>query len=216
MVQITKDKDKDKDKYKVSFITYALALFIVMAFILLGSSCSVIAKKQNIIPELTVGNGTDKFNEIWITEIIFDDTWRSAKGNLSCCWGRRGGGQGFDNVIAPKKLNVSWVDIEPERFFRAELTLSDKLYDYTKNLPNYYIASNMREMSGIIPELIVGLGSAGEVVVWISNSAYARNTAGRVMYEVGRGQAVCLPSQNEGVPDNCKNLANEAKIIRPF
>jgi len=176
----------------------------------------VTANTKNTISELSIGTGTDRDNEVWVTEFRFDDKWSSSKGTMSCCWGE-GGGQIHSNVIAPKKLNISWFDLEPERIFRAEITLSDKLYDYAKKLPTYYWVHHKEYETDIDPQLIVGVGSSGEVVVWVSNSPYGgKHITGRVMHEVGRGQAICLPSINEGVPDNCLGLADEAKIKRPF
>jgi len=192
-----------------------LKISLLISFLFLNISCSVKANSKKIIPELVVGTGTDRDNKSWVFEFKFDDDWHSSKGIMSCCWGR-GGGQTHDNVVAPKKLNVSWFDFEPERNFRAEITLSDRLYGYTQNLPPYYLVGQKREVTDITPKLIVGLGSSGEVVVWISNSSYSRNKTGRVMHEVGRGQAICLPSINEGVPDNCQGLADEPKIKRSF
>jgi len=194
-----------------------LIFILLMVFILISTSCSVTANSQKIITELVVGTGTDRGNEVSVFELKFDDAWHSSKGNMSCCWGRRGGSQYHSNVVAPKKLNVSWIDFEPERIFRAEITLSDKLYDYAKKLPTYYWVHDKEYETDIDPQLIVGVGISGEVVVWVSNSPYGGNhITGRVMYEVGRGQAICLPSINEGVPNNCQGLADEPKIKRPF
>jgi len=201
---------------KSKLIIKTLLHILLLNFLLLSSSCAVTAKQENIIPELSVGTGTDRRNEIQMIELTFDDSWRSAKGNISCCWGTEGGGQSHSNVIAPKNLKVSWFDYEPERIFRAEVTLSDKLYQYTQNLPSYYWLHQQEIESNIIPRIIVGLGSSGEVVVWVSNAATSRNKKGRVMHEVGRGQAVCMPSINEGIPDNCQGLSDEPKIERPF
>jgi len=94
--------------------------------------------------------------------------------------------------------------------------ISDKLYGYTQGLPPYYLIGQKREVADISPNLAISVGSEGEVVVWISNAATSRNKKGRVMHEVGRGQAVCMPSINEGIPDNCQGLSDEPKIERPF
>jgi len=121
MVQITPTITNEKsDMFQLLFIS------LLMVFIFLGTSCSVTANSTNIIPELIVGTGTDRGNEVSVFEFKFDDKWHSSKGIMSCCWGRRGGSQSHSNVIAPKKLNISWIDFEPERIFRAEITLSDK------------------------------------------------------------------------------------------
>jgi len=197
-------------------VTKILLPSLLLSFLLFSSSCATTAKQKNVISKLSVGSGTDRGNEVQVIELLFDNKWRSAKGNMSCCWGD-GGGQTHYNASAPKKLNVSWFDYEPERIFRAEITLSENLFKSTQDLPSYYLVRQKQEVNDIRPQLIVGLGSSGEVVVWISNSTYGGNhLTGRVMHEVGRGQAICLPSINEGVPDNCKNLANEPKIQRPF
>jgi len=194
----------------------ALKFLLLLSFLLLNISCSVKDNTKNMIPELIVGTGTDKGNEVQLIEFNFDNKWNSAKGNMSCCWGRRGGSQNHSNVIAPKKLKISWFDFEPERIFRAEISLSDDLFKYTQDLPSYYWVHQQEIETDISPNLAVSVGSSGEVVVWISNAATSRNKTGRVMYEVGRGQAICLPSINEGVPDNCQGLADEPKIKRPF
>jgi len=203
--------------YNQKFVIHTLLAILFLCFLMLISSCSVTAKPERVIPEISVGTGTDRENEVWVTELIFDDSWSSSKGNMSCCWGTRGGGQTHYDVLAPTKLYINWVDFQPERTFRAEVALSDNLYSYTQNLPSYYWVHQKEYETNIRPKLIVGVGSSGEVVVWVSNSSYGGNhITGRVMHEVGRGQAICHPSLKEGVPDNCKNIANEPKIKRPF
>jgi hypothetical protein len=177
-------------------------LFMLLLCLQLTACANTLLSSNKIIPYMSVGSGTPKGNDIWITEFVFDDNWTAPKGAGSCCWGKASGTQGIFNRPAPKRFKITWFDYLPERHFQAEVTLSDELYDYTLNLPNYFYVVQ-KEETDIEPILIVGLGKEGEVVVWISNAAGSRNISGRVMHEVGRAQATCIPSHNEGVPNNC-------------
>lgn len=143
----------------------------------------------NKIGYMVVGTGTPKGNEIFVTNIIFDDSWSTIGGSMSCCWRWSTGGHGVHDRKAPKSVYVQWKDYEPEMYYEATIELSDKLYDYTTDLPTFHWIAQDEEELNIRPYLIIGFGETGEVVVWISNTSNDRNKKGRVLHEIGRGQA---------------------------
>ena len=144
------------------------------------------------IDYMVVGVGTPKGNEIFITNITFDDEWSAIGGTVSCCWSWAGGLHGVYNRSAPKSVYVQWYDYDPETRYEATIPLSNELYDLATDLPVYQVIHNKRIESNIHPYLILGFSETEEVVVWVSNAPHDENISGRVLHEVGRAQAKVL------------------------
>ena len=95
-------------------------------------------------------------------------------------------------------MYVKWYDYDPGIFYEATVSLSDDLYELTTNLTSYRWIYQNEEETEFDPHLIIGFGETGEVVVWISNAPHNDNIEGRVLHEVGRGQATIVEPDENG------------------
>ena len=179
-----------------------LRFILLVCFSLLGSACS------ETIDYMVIGSGTPRGNEIAISDISFDNnSWGAIGGITSCCWGYATGRNGVRNRPAPKTAYVQWYDFDQKIRYGGTMQLSDNLYDYATDLPDFrWIAQNEKQKH-TRPYLIFGFGENGEVVAWVSNAATDRNKEGRVMHEVGRIQAEVLsPSASTTTEENTQDL----------
>lgn len=163
-----------------------IRLIILSSFILLLTACS------DSIDYIVVGTGTPEGNEIAISPLIFDNSWQAMGGGPTCCWGWATGGHGVYGRLAPKSVYVEWYDYDQNIRYAGTMPLSEKLYDYATDLPNYRVIHSGRVERNPHPYFIFGFGEHGEVVAWISNSARGGHIEGRVMHEVGRIQAAVV------------------------
>jgi len=179
-----------------------LRFILLVYFSLLVSACS------DTIDYMVVGSGTPRGNEIAISDISFDNnSWGAIGGITSCCWGYATGRNGARNKPAPKTAYLEWYDYDQKIRYGGTMQLSDKLYDYATDLPNYRVIHSGRVERDPHPYFIFGFGENGEVVAWISNAATDRNKEGRVMHEVGRIQAEVLsPSASTANEENTQDL----------
>ena len=173
-----------------------LRFILLVCFSLLVSACS------ESIDYMVIGTGTPEGNEIAISPLIFDNSWQAMGGAPTCCWGWATGGHGVHGRPAPKSVDVQWYDYDQKIRYGGTMQLSDKLYDYATDLPDFRWIVQNEKQKNTRPYLIFGFGEHGEVVAWISNAASDQNIEGRVMHEVGRIQAEVLtnPSEASGSP----------------
>ena len=144
------------------------------------------------IDYMVVGAGTPEGNSIFVSSILFDNTWGTPVGIVGCCWTWGPKSSGVYNKPAPKSVYVQWYDYDPETRYEATVQLSDELYHFAKDLPTFHWVAQNEEETKIYPYLILGFGETGEVVVWVSNAPHDGNISGRVLHEVGRAQAKVL------------------------
>jgi len=147
------------------------------------------------IDYMVVGTGNHRDNKVHDGIIEFDNKWSAVGGIMTCCWEWATGTQSVYDIPPPKSVYVKWLDYDPRVYYEATVMLSDKLYDLATNLPPYYREG---ETVNSHPYLIIGFGENGEVVVWISNSTRDGNIKGRVLHEVGRGQATIIQPDENG------------------
>ena len=166
-----------------------IRLFILLlCFSLLVSACS------DTIDYMVVGASTIKGNEIFVSLVEFDQQWAAVIGIVGCCKREALALSGTHNRPSPKSAYVEWYDYDQKIRYGGTMQLSDKLYDYATDLPNYRVIHSGRVERNPHPYFIFGFGEHGEVVAWISNSARGGHIEGRVMHEVGRIQAEILSS----------------------
>jgi len=177
-----------------------LRFILLVCFSLLVSACS------ESIDYMVIGTGTPEGNEIAISPLIFDNSWQAMGGAPTCCWGWATGGHGVHGRPAPKSAYVQWYDYDQKVRYGGTMQLSEKLYDYATDLPNFKVIHSGRVERDPAPHLIFGFGEHGEVVAWISNSARGGHIEGRVMHEVGRIQAEVLsPTASTAAEENHQN-----------
>jgi len=166
-----------------------LKFILLVCFSLLVSACS------ETIDYMVVGAGTLDHKEIAVHEISFDNkSWSIIAGTKSCCYGQAKGMNGVYDRPAPKSAYVQWYDYDQKVRYGGTMQLSEKLYDYATDLPDFRWIVQNEKQKNTRPYLIFGFGEHGEVVAWISNAASDQNIEGRVMHEVGRIQAEILSS----------------------
>ncbi|WP_199609910.1 DUF2931 family protein [Flocculibacter collagenilyticus] len=163
-------------------------LLIVTSLLSLGCKSS-----QPVIDYMVVGKGTPKGNDIMVGKIEFDDKWRAAGGSVSCCWTHAGGTSSLRNIPFPQKVSVVWSDLDQERIYFTDIPLNGNAGQLAINLPSYTWESSGEIETKIKPYIIVGFGENGEVKVWLSNARSERNRVGRVLHEIGSGQAQWNP-----------------------
>jgi len=174
-----------------------IRFILLVCFSLLVSACS------DTIDYMVLGAGTPKGNEIAISHIEFDQQWNSTIGILGCCYGHASKMHGIYGRQAPKSAYIEWYDYDQKIRYGGTMQLSDKLYDYATDLPNFKVIHSGRVERNPDPHLIFGFGEHGEVVAWVSNSARGGHIEGRVMHEVGRIQAEVLsPSASTTTEEN--------------
>jgi hypothetical protein len=177
-------------------ILQKIRFILLVCFSLLLTACS------ETIDYMVIGSGTPKGNEIAISDISFDNnSWGAIGGITSCCWGYATGRNGARNKPAPKTAYLEWYDYDQKIRYGGTMQLSDKLYDYATDLPNYRVIHSGRVERNPHPYFIFGFGEHGEVVAWISNSARGGHIEGRVMHEVGRIQAEVLSAPTTTTSD---------------
>ena len=160
-----------------SLIALALTLFAV--------GCS----STGTIDYMVAGVGTENGNAIWGRSVVFDDEWGSPSGAIECCYAQAGGTVNVYNQKFPEKVAVEWLDKSENRIYYGEVTIDKNGYRLAKNLPAYTWVSTGEVEENIRPYLIVGMGESGEIKVWLSNARSDRNRTGRVLHELGSGQA---------------------------
>ena len=160
-----------------SLIALALTLFAV--------GCS----STGTIDYMVAGVGTENGNAIWGRSVVFDDEWGIPSGAIECCYAQAGGTVSVYNQKFPEKVAVEWLDKSENRIYYGEVTIDKNGYRLAKNLPAYTWVSTGEVEENIRPYLIVGMGESGEIKVWLSNARSDRNRTGRVLHELGSGQA---------------------------
>ncbi|BBW90031.1 hypothetical protein PS1M3_01180 [Pseudoalteromonas sp. PS1M3] len=160
-----------------SLIALALTLFAV--------GCS----STGTIDYMVAGVGTENGNAIWGRSVVFDDEWGIPSGAIECCYAQAGGTVNVYNQKFPEKVAVEWLDKSENRIYYGEVTIDKNGYRLAKNLPAYTWVSTGEVEENIRPYLIVGMGESGEIKVWLSNARSDRNRTGRVLHELGSGQA---------------------------
>ena len=160
-----------------SLIALALTLFAV--------GCS----STGTIDYMVAGVGTENGNAIWGRSVVFDDEWGIPSGAIECCYAQAGGTVNVYNQKFPEKVAVEWLDKSENRIYFGEVTIDKNGYRLAKNLPAYTWVSTGEVEENIRPYLIVGMGESGEIKVWLSNARSDRNRTGRVLHELGSGQA---------------------------
>ena len=162
-----------------------LKLLTTLTFTLFVMGCSSIGK----IDYMVAGGATQKGNEIWVQSITFDNSWGIPMGSLGCCWQSAGKTSGVYDQKFPEKVAVEWLDKSENRIYFGEVAIDKNGYKLAKNLPAYTWVSTGEVEENIRPYLIVGMGESGEIKVWLSNARSDRNRTGRVLHELGSGQA---------------------------
>ena len=163
------------DKFIKPLISFACALFL--------AGCSSTGK----IDYMVAGVGTENGNAIWGRSVVFDDTWGIPSGAIECCYAEAGGTVSLYDQKFPEKVAVEWLDKSENRIYYGEVAIDKVGYKLAKNLPNFsYYTGEVEDE--IFPYLIIGMGEAGEIKVWISNTPSA-GFIGRVLHELGSGQA---------------------------
>ncbi|NUJ69843.1 DUF2931 domain-containing protein, partial [Pseudoalteromonas sp. 2102] len=89
----------------------------------------------------------------------------------------------------PEKVAVEWLDKSENRIYYGEVAIDKAGYKLAKNLPRYTWVSTGEIETNITPYLIIGMGETGEINVWLTNARSERNRIGRVLHELGSGQA---------------------------
>ncbi|MFK3858851.1 DUF2931 family protein [Pseudoalteromonas rhizosphaerae] len=159
-------------------------LLISLLAVLLGG-CATTGE----IDYMVVSGSTDEGNDIFVTLIKFDDQWDVPAGTMSCCRATAGAMVGVYDQKFPEKVAVEWLDKSESRIYYGELAINKNGYKLAKNLPAYAWISTGEVEENIRPYLIVGMGDSGEIKVWLSNARSDRNRTGRVLHELGSGQA---------------------------
>jgi len=165
-----------------------IRFILLVCFSLLVSACS------DTIDYMVLGAGTPKGNEIAISHIEFDQQWGAVIGIVGCCKREALALSGTHDRPSPKSAYVEWYDYDQKIRYGGTMQLSEKLYDYATDLPDFRWITQNEKQKNTRPYLIFGFGEHGEVVAWISNAASDQNIEGRVMHEVGRIQAEILSS----------------------
>ena len=165
------------DKFIKPLISIACALFL--------AGCSSTGK----IDYMVAGGATQKGNQIWVQAITFDDNWGIPMGSLGCCWESAGKTSGVYDQKFPEKVVVEWLDKSENRIYYGEVAIDKAGYKLAKTLPAYTWVSTGEIETNITPYLIIGMGETGEIKVWLSNTSSEMNRVGRVLHELGSGQA---------------------------
>ena len=165
------------DKFIKSLIPIACALLLV--------GCSSTGK----IDYMVAGVGTESGNAIWGRSVVFDDTWGIPSGAVECCYAEAGGTVSLYDQKFPEKVAVEWLDKSENRIYYGEVAIDKAGYKLAKNLPAYSWVSTGEIETNITPYLIIGMGETGEINVWLTNARSERNRIGRVLHELGSGQA---------------------------
>ena len=165
------------DKFIKSLIPIACALLLV--------GCSSTGK----IDYMVAGVGTESGNAIWGRSVVFDDTWGIPSGAIGCCYGETRATVGVYDQKFPEKVAVEWLDKSENRIYYGEVAIDKAGYKLAKNLPAYSWVSTGEIETNITPYLIIGMGETGEIKVWLTNARSERNRIGRVLHELGSGQA---------------------------
>ncbi|MDI4670520.1 DUF2931 domain-containing protein [Pseudoalteromonas shioyasakiensis] len=165
------------DKFIKSLIPIACALLLV--------GCSSTGK----IDYMVAGVGTESGNAIWGRSVVFDDTWGIPSGAVECCYAEAGGTVSLYDQKFPEKVAVEWLDKSENRIYYGEVAIDKAGYKLAKNLPRYTWVSTGEIETNITPYLIIGMGETGEINVWLTNARSERNRIGRVLHELGSGQA---------------------------
>ena len=184
-----------------------IRLIILTSLTILLTACS------DTIDYMVVGTGTHKGNEIAISPLIFDNSWQAMGGRPTCCWGWATGAHGVYGRPAPYSAQVEWYDYDQKIRYGGTMQLSEKLYDYATDLPNYRVIHSGRVERNPHPYFIFGFGENGEVVAWISNAASDQNIEGRVMHEVGRIQAEVLTPPSEASDSPKEETATDTTSV---
>ncbi|WP_199609912.1 DUF2931 family protein [Flocculibacter collagenilyticus] len=167
---------------------------LIYLFLIITSLLSLGCKSsQPVIDYMVVSASTVKGNELMVSQIKFDDQWGMPVGSLACCWQEAGAQSGVYNKPFPQKVSVVWSDLDQERIYFADIPLNGNAGLLAKNLPTFTWRSSSEEEKEIYPYIIVGFGENGEVKVWLSNAHTSRNKIGRVLHEIGSGQAQWNP-----------------------
>jgi len=165
------------DKFIKSLISIACALFL--------AGCSSTGK----IDYMVAGVGTENGNAIWGRSVVFDDAWGIPSGAIGCCYGETRATVGVYDQKFPEKVAVEWLDKSENRIYYGEVAIDKAGYKLAKNLPAYTWVSTGEIETNITPYLIIGMGVTGEIKVWLSNTSSEMNRVGRVLHELGSGQA---------------------------
>ena len=165
------------DKFIKPLISIACALFL--------AGCSSTGK----IDYMVVSGSTDEGNDIFATLIEFDGRWSVPAGAMSCCRATAGAMAGVYGQKFPEKVAVEWLDKSENRIYYGEVAIDKAGYKLAKNLPAYSWVSTGEIETNITPYLIIGMGETGEIKVWLTNARSERNRIGRVLHELGSGQA---------------------------
>ncbi|TMO30406.1 MULTISPECIES: DUF2931 family protein [unclassified Pseudoalteromonas] len=165
------------DKFIKPLISIACALLLV--------GCSTTGK----IDYMVVSGSTDEGNDIFATLIEFDGRWSVPAGAMSCCRATAGAMAGVYGQKFPEKVAVEWLDKSENRIYYGEVAIDKAGYKLAKNLPAYSWVSTEEIEKNITPYLIIGMGETGEIKVWLTNARSERNRIGRVLHELGSGQA---------------------------
>ena len=165
------------DKFIKPLISIACALLLV--------GCSTTGK----IDYMVVSGSTDEGNDIFATLIEFDGRWSVPAGAMSCCRATAGAMVGVYEQKFPEKVAVEWLDKSENRIYYGEVAIDKAGYKLAKNLPAYSWVSTEEIEKNITPYLIIGMGETGEIKVWLTNARSERNRIGRVLHELGSGQA---------------------------
>ena len=164
------------DKFIKPLISIACALLI--------AGCSSTGK----IDYMVVSGSTDEGNDIFATLVKFDERWSVPAGAMSCCRATAGAMAGVYEQKFPEKVEVEWLDKSENRIYYGEVAIDKVGYKLAKNLPNFsYYTGEVEDE--IFPYLIIGMGETGEIKVWLTNARSERNRIGRVLHELGSGQA---------------------------
>ena len=165
------------DKFIKPLISIVCALFL--------AGCSSTGK----IDYMVVSASTDEGNDIFATLIEFDGRWSVPAGAMSCCRATAGAMAGVYGQKFPEKVAVEWLDKSENRIYYGEVAIDKAGYKLAKNLPAYSWVSTEEIEKNITPYLIIGMGETGEIKVWLTNARSERNRIGRVLHELGSGQA---------------------------
>jgi len=161
----------------------------------MSTACSSTSKT---LEKIVVGSGTPKGNEIMVGGIEFDDTWSATGGSRHCCWAQAGGTSTKRGVAFPKKVSVYWSDLSQRRIYFTDVMLDQmRGAKLAQKLPSYKWSSDGEIVNDPEPYIILGFGVQGEVKVWLSNAATARNKTGRVLHEIGSAQAEWNPMRED-------------------
>ncbi|WP_310737482.1 DUF2931 family protein [Pseudoalteromonas sp. SG44-1] len=106
-----------------------------------------------------------------------------------CCYGETRATVSVYDKKFPEKVAVEWLDKSENRIYFGEVAIDKNGYKLAKNLLAYTRISTGEVGKNIRPYLIVGMGETGEIKVWLSNTSSGMNRTGRVLHELGSGQA---------------------------